>query len=318
MRNITYEQIKQHLKVEDIFDSVKQAFVAYNSDALIGIPVNLLHFPKGSDTHIKIAALKGYDYFSVKVVSMFPNNIKQNLSPYSGAIFLFDANTGFPTAILNDQGIITDLRTAAAGALITDDVANKSAKSVAVIGTGVQAYHQIVALSKLRKIDQLLIYGRNEDKANLLKEKLITTDIDATISLTNSVETAVKESEIIVATTSSKTPLIKGEWLRKGQHVTAVGSDDIYKNELDGTCFEVADKIYIDSLELNKKYGEYSHAVKASKELLNKTVEFGTAFSDNTLTESNDKITVAKLVGVGIQDLAASVVVMDKLKASTK
>lgn len=313
MIDISYEQINDSLKIEDLFEPVKQAFIDYNSSSLIGVPVSLLHFPNNADTHIKTAAIKGYDYFSIKVVSMFPDNAKQNLSPFSGAIFLFDAKTGFPTAILNDKGIITDLRTAAAGAVITDCIAAKSSTSVAVIGTGIQAYLQVFALSKLRQINKLAIYGRSKEKALSLKEKLIHSYPDLKVDLVDSAEKAVKESDIIITTTSSKTPLIKGNWLQKGQHITAVGSDDIYKNEIDSDCFNNADSIFIDSLELNKRYGEFSHAIKSKPNLIDKTVEFGNAFQDTVFQNSNNKITVAKLVGVGIQDLAASIVVMNKL-----
>lgn len=316
MMQISYEQVKELLQLEDLFEPVRQAFIAYNSSDLIGFPVNLLHFPNGGNTHIKIAALKAYDYFSIKVVSMFPENTRQNLSPYSGAIFLFDAKTGFPVATINDRGIITDLRTAAAGAIITDFLAAKTAKSVAVIGTGLMAYYQVVALAKLRAIDRLIIYGRNIKKSLALKEKLIQSNSNIQISTVNKVEEAVKNSEIIITTTSSTTPLVKGEWLRKGQHITAMGADDVYKNEIDNNCFERADKIFIDSLELNTKYGEYSHALKASPMLVDKTIEFGNAFQNKVFSNNQNKITVAKLVGVGVQDLAASIVIMNKLKNS--
>lgn len=316
MIHVTFEQINDLLKIEDLFEPVKQAFIDYNSSSLIGVPVSLLHFPNNADTHIKTAAIKGYDFFSIKVVSMFPENAKQNLSPYSGAIFLFNGKTGIPAAILNDKGIITDLRTAAAGAVITDFAASKSSTSVAVIGTGIQAYHQVFALSKLRQINKLAIYGRSKEKAFSLKEKLMLSYPDLKVDLVDTVEKGVKESEIIITTTSSKTTLIEGKWLQKRQHLTAVGSDDVFKNEIDGDCFNYADNIFIDSLELNKKYGEFSHAIKSSPNLIDKTVEFGAAFQNTIFANSKNKITVAKLVGVGIQDLAASTVVMNKLKNS--
>lgn len=316
MIEVTYEQINDLLKIEDLFEPIKQAFIDYNSSSLIGVPVSLLHFPNNADTHIKTAAIKGYDYFSIKVVSMFPDNAKLNLSPYSGAIFLFNGKTGFPSAILNDKGIITDLRTAAAGAIVTDFVASKSSTSVTVIGTGIQAYHQVFALAKLRQINNLVIYGRNKAKTIMLKEKLSGSFPKMKINLVYNLENAVKESELIITTTSSKTPLVKGEWLQKGQHITAVGSDDVYKNEIDCNCFNFADSIFIDSLQLNKKYGEFSHAIKSTPNLIDKTIEFGTAFQNKAFENSENKITVAKLVGVGIQDLAASLVVMNKLKNS--
>lgn len=313
MINVTCTQINDLLRIEDLFKPVKQVFIDYNASSIIGTPVSLLHFPNNGDTHIKTAAIKGYDYFSVKVASMFPDNLKNNLSPYSGAIFLFDSNTGFPVAILNDKGMITDLRTAAAGALITDFVASKSSSVVAVIGTSNQAYYQVLALAKLRQINELNIYGRHKAKALLLKEKLAVTVPEMKINLVDTLEKTVKESEIIITTTSSTKPLVIGKWLKKGQHLTALGADDIYKKEIDSDCFKYADRIFIDSLELNKKYGEYSHAIKSLPNLIHKTVEFGDAFQNEKLSNFKEQITVAKLVGTGIQDLAASIVVMKKL-----
>lgn len=314
MIQISFEQISKILKLEDLFEPIKKVFIDYNSDAVIGVPVNLLHFPNDGDTHIKIAALKNYDYFSIKVVSMFPNNVKQNLSAASGSIFLFDAKTGFPKAILNDKGIITDLRTAAAGAVITDFTASKKANSVAVIGTGTQAYLQVIALSKLREIKEVVIYGRNLEKAEILKEKFLITLPKCNIFIEKSIEKAVKKAEIIITTTSSKKPLVLGKWLNKGQHITALGADDVFKNELDIDCFKLADSIFIDSFELNNKYGEYASAVKSLPNILDKTIEFGEAFKNEELANSQNKITIAKLVGVGIQDLAASIIVMNSLK----
>jgi len=80
MIQVSYEQVMELIKVEDLFDPLKKVFIDYNSSNLIGIPVNLLHFPNGGDTHIKIAALKNYDYFSMKVVSFFPTNSNEGLS----------------------------------------------------------------------------------------------------------------------------------------------------------------------------------------------------------------------------------------------
>jgi len=162
----------------------------------------------------------------------------------------------------------------------------------------------------------MIIYGRHNDKSIVLKEKLTKSNPCIEIKTVDSVEEAVKNSKIIITTTSSKIPLVKGEWLSKGQHITAMGADDIYKNEIDSNCFERADNVFIDSLELNKKYGEYSHAINALPKLIDKTIEFGKAFQNRTLSDSQNKITIAKLVGVGIQDLAASIVLMNKLKTN--
>ncbi|AXT62369.1 ornithine cyclodeaminase family protein [Aquimarina sp. AD10] len=313
MINVSFEQIQSLIEIQDLFEPVKQSFIDYNSSRLIGIPIHLLHFPNNSDAHIKTAAIDGYPYFSIKVATMFPNNLKQNKSPNNGSIFLFDANTGELKAILDDKGTLTDLRTAAAGGIITNVVASQQSNAISVIGTGIQAYHQVLALSKLRAITSLVIYGRNKNNAILLKNKLEKKLQNISITIANSVEEAVKTTTIILTTTSSKTPLIKGEWLQKGQHITAVGADDTFKKELDIDCFKKADMVFVDSLDLNSKYGEYSKALKSLPQLKNKTIEFGKAFSDNTYSGDSNKITIAKLVGLGTQDLAAATLVMNKL-----
>ena len=314
MKVIPFKKIKEIAQVEDLFEPVKKAFIDYNSPNLIGIPVNLLHFKNNSDAHIKVAAIEGYEYFSIKVATMFPENKKKNLDPYNGTILLFNANTGVPEVVLNDKGILTDLRTAAAGAIITDFVAAKNANSVSVIGTGIQAYNQIIALSKLREISNLVIYGRNKENAILLQNKLKKILLKTAITIVDSVKEAVKKTTIIITTTSSKISLIKGEWLRKGQHITAIGADDTLKNEIDLNCFRKADTIFVDSIELNKKYGEYSHAIKSDSNLIEKTIEFGTAFKNDGYSNNQNEITLAKLIGLGVQDLAAAATIINKIK----
>ncbi|MEM7511911.1 MAG: ornithine cyclodeaminase family protein [Bacteroidota bacterium] len=313
MRQVSFEEIKEIIKVEDLFEPMRRSFIDYNSPNLIGIPASLLHFSGDADVHIKTAAIEGYDYFSIKVASMFPDNIEHNLSPYSGAVFLFDATTGVPQAVLNDRGLLTDLRTAAAGAVITDFVASSEANKVSIIGTGLQAWHQVLALDKIRRIEELVIYGRNQGKANALKGKFQKELPGISIKVASSAEEAVKETEIILTTTSSKKPIVKGEWLQPGQHLTAVGADDTFKHEIDVACLEKADAIFLDSLQLNLQFGEFSHAMLKNPDLMEKTMEFGQAFQHDAWSGNKDKITVAKLVGVGVQDLAAATYVLDRI-----
>lgn len=318
MITIEFEEIEKLIAIKDLFEPVKQSFIDYSSGKVIASPVNLLHFDNNADAHIKMAAIQGYSYFSLKVATMFPQNVAKNLPSNSGVIFIFNAKTGEFTAILKDKGYLTDLRTAAASAIIIDRVAVKNVDSVSVIGTGNQAYYQVKALKELRDFKMLTIYGRNNDNAEILKKKIENIISDISINIVKTVEEAVKNSEIIITTTSSTTPLIKGSWLSSGQHITAVGADDTFKKELDLQCFEDAKSIFIDSVELNNKYGEFKEALAKNPSLINKTVEFGQLFSGNNEVNENSGFTIAKLVGVGVQDLAAASVVMDKYLAKNK
>ncbi len=310
---IGFEEIKKLVQLDDLFEPIRQSFIDYSSGKLIAAPINLLHFKDDSDAHIKIAAVEDCPYFSIKVATMYPKNVLHDLPMNNGAIFLFNAKTGEFSAILHDKGYLTDMRTAAAGAIITNSLASKTAKTVAIIGTGMQALYQIQALKRLRNFDQLFIYGRNTAKADALRAQLKNNLPDITIQIAKSIEEAVKSSQIIITTTSSTLPLIKGDWLVDGQHMTALGADDAYKKELDVICFEKANAIYLDSISLNKQYGEFSEAFDHDPSLIGKTCEFGQLFSDLDTVQVFPKsgITIAKLVGLGVQDLATATLVMN-------
>jgi ornithine cyclodeaminase len=308
MITLELEKIKKLVTMKDLFEPIRQSFIDYSSGKVIASPVNLIHFNDNADAHIKIAAIKDYDYFSIKVATMFPQNSTKNLSVNDGAIFIFDAKTGIFIATLKDKGYLTDLRTAVAGALITNEVANKNSNTVSIVGTGSQAYYQVLAINELRNIETLTIFGRNIINTEKLKIKIEDELPNLKITIVKSVEEAIKNSEIIITTTSSTTAFIKSNWLNPNHHVTAIGADDTLKKELHAKCFENAESIYVDSTELNKKYGELKEVFEQNPLILNKTQEFGYLFLNNQ--NSKKGLTIAKLVGLGIQDLATANVVM--------
>jgi ornithine cyclodeaminase len=303
------EEIKKLISIKELFEPIKQSFIDYSSDKVIASPISLLHFDNSADAHIKIAAIKGYDYFTIKVATMFPQNNTQNLPVNDGAIFIFDAKTGSCIATLKDKGYLTDLRTAVAGAMITNEIAKKNSNTVSLIGTGSQAYYQIVALQELRAIEMLTVFGRNISNAEMLKMKIENAIPNLKIKIAGGIEEAVKASEIIITTTSATTPIIKSDWLNTSHHITAIGADDTLKKELDKKCFEGAKSIYVDSVELNKKYGELKEVFEQSPSTLEKTTEFGYFFSTNQKLKSG--LTIAKLVGLGVQDLATATIVIN-------
>jgi ornithine cyclodeaminase len=302
------EEIKKLISIRELFEPIRQSFIDYSTGKVIASPVSLLHFDNNADAHIKIAAIKDYDYFTIKVATMFPQNRIQNLPVNDGAIFVFNSKTGGCIATLKDRGYLTDLRTAVAGAMITHQIVNPSANKVSIIGTGAQAYYQIVALQELRNIGILTIFGRNIANAEILKMKIENTIPNLKIEIASSVEEAIKASEIIITTTSATIPIIKSEWLNINHHITAIGADDAFKKELNNECFEKAENIFVDSIVLNKKYGELKDLLEQST-IISKTKEFGSLFSTKEALKNG--LTIAKLVGLGVQDLSIATVVMN-------
>ncbi len=140
---------------KEAIEVVEEGFKAFNSGrAVVPFPVALQIPDHNGDVHIKPGYIKGYDTYTVKIASGFYDNPKLNLPTSHGMLLLFDSKTGFPLCFEVDRCYLTDLRTAAAGAVAARALSKKSVSQVAVVGTGTQARLQIEALSKVRKFDE--------------------------------------------------------------------------------------------------------------------------------------------------------------------
>lgn len=170
--------------------------------------------------------------FIVKVSPWFKINVNRN-RPQGGFIAVFDAATGHTLAILNEEHYLSDIRTAAAGALAARALAPKAVDDDAVLGAGVQAYWQPQAHFLERRFETLLIWARSQEKAEQLKVRLLGKLPNVKIRVSNDLERTVRQTDLLITATIAREPLVRGEWLREAQHITAVGADDATKCELD-------------------------------------------------------------------------------------
>ena len=311
---LTKEEIESVLTIKDAIDAVEDGFKAYNSGrAVIPFPVALQVPDHNGDIHIKPGYIKGYGTYTIKIASGFYDNPKLGLATSHGMLLLFDSKTGFPLCFEVDRCFLTDLRTAAAGAVAARALAKKSVGRVAVIGTGTQARLQIEALSKVRKFNELRVWGRSPenvkkyvaDMRKVLKAKVVPA---------KTAEEAVVGSEIVVTTTMSSTPLVKAAWIGSGTHITAMGSDSPEKQELDTALLGKADKIVVDSLKQCAQLGEVHHALKDGT-ITEKDVhaELGEILlGRKTGRESDDEITICDLTGIAVQDVVTSQLVYER------
>jgi ectoine utilization protein EutC len=312
---LTKEEIESVLTMEDAIEAVEDGFKAYNSDrAVIPFPVALQVPDHNGDIHIKPGYIKGYSTYTIKIASGFYDNPKHGLPSSHGMLVLFDSKTGFPACFEIDRCYLTDLRTAAAGAVAARALGKESVKRVAVIGTGAQARLQVQALSKVRKFDELRIWGRSpehvdryiEDMRKILKNKKIVA--------TETAEEAVVGSDIVITTTMSSSPLVKAAWVGKGTHITAMGSDSPEKQELESKVLAKADKVVCDSIKQCAALGELHHAIEEGA-MTEKDVhgELGEVLlGKKTGRESNDEITVCDLTGIAVQDVVTSQLVYER------
>jgi ornithine cyclodeaminase len=314
MKILTRQQIEQVLSIPSILEAVEQGFVAYSRGETIIPPVASLHFdhPPG-DCHIKYGYAKTGKYYVVKIASGFHDNPTLGLPAGNGLMLLFDKQTGRPVSILLDEGYLTDIRTAAAGSIAAKYLAPKNISCVGIVGTGAQAYCQLELLSFVTKCKKVMVWGRDAAKANILKKHPRLNNWE--IEVAKDLDQLAAECNLIITTTSSSGPLLFADQIRPGTHITAVGADDIGKQEIDPNIFVKADKIVVDSRSQCVEFGDASYAVKKGLIKKERLIELGEVIADSSLGRTSEtQITIADLTGVAIQDLQIATAVFEASK----
>lgn len=253
------------------------------------------------DVDIKTAYVSGLDRFAVKIASGFPGNISRGLPSGSGMMVVFSAETGFCEAILLDNGYLTALRTGLAGAVAADKLAPADIGTVGIIGAGVQACYQLRSLALVRKVNRVVVWDEWQEGVHQYVDEM-RTRYNFNIEAAESAEEVVRQSNLLVTVTASRSPLVRAEWLQTGLHITAVGADFPGKQELDPAVLERADRLYCDRLDQCRRLGELQHW-QGDHPL--EAVELGAVIRGTAPGRQNDsEITVCDLTGVGVQDTA--------------
>lgn len=308
LRLLFEKDIRDLLGPREAYDAVRDAFVrlAKGQAVLPGV-INLDIPATRTEAHIKGAYLQGTRHFAVKVASGSYDNPAHGLPSGGGMFLVFDSTTGLPVSILFDNGYLTDIRTGAAGALAADLLAKKSIDRVGIVGVGQQARYQLEALLGVRKPKTVAAWGRDRQKAEAYAEEM-TRKHGIPVEAVGSVEVACRGSDVVITVTPAHEPLVHGNWIDPGTHITAVGADGPAKQELDVDVFQKANKVVADRLDQCLRIGEIHHAVEAG--VLRKEdvyAELGElAAGAKRIRTSDEEITVADLTGVGIQDAAVA------------
>ena len=257
------------------------------------------------EVDVKTAYVPGIKSFAIKMSPGFFDNPKLGIPSTSGLMVLFSSKTGVLEALLLDNGYLTDIRTAAAGAVAARHLARDNASSACVIGSGNQAELQLKALNLVRPLKKAIIWGRDYDKASKLANKL-SVEMNIQVISEKDIEKSVTISDIIITTTPSNKPLIKSDWLKSGQHITAMGSDQNNKCELEASCITKCSCYIPDFQAQTKILGELRPALEAG--LISKDIKFhelGDVILDKEKGRKSDQdITIADLTGTGMQDTA--------------
>lgn len=305
IRILSEAQLRQVVGLNsDAVDCVEQGFAALARGEVSMPPILSLAIPENNgEVDVKTAYVKGLDSFAIKVSPGFFDNPGIGLPSTSGLMMLFSARTGVLEALLLDNGYLTDVRTAAAGAVASRHLAPTDAASVCILGAGVQAKLQLQAACLVRPIKQAFVWARDFAKAEAAAVEMAAVNGIEVRALEVAAD-AVTPADIVITTTPAAEPVLKAEWLRPGQHVTAMGSDQEHKTELDPACIELADLYVADRLAQTRLLGELRSAIEAGMASPEEDFpELGAiAIGMAEGRTADHQITICDLTGTGVQD----------------
>ena len=316
MEVLYLDQIKGLLKDLDLLPEIEAGFQAYSEGKVVVPPVGEMILERG-EVHIKYGHILGDPYYVIKVASGFYHNSELGLPSGNGMMLLFSQQSGIPECILLDEGHLTNVRTAVAGAIVARHLAPSNVQQIGILGAGTQGRMQLSWLKRVLQCRRALVWGRDEEELERYREDMEAEGFK--IATTQDPSMLAAKCELLVCTTPSKTPLLFARDIRKGTHITAMGSDTPDKQELDPEILQRADLVIADSIPQCKERGEIFRAMQAGILKKDKVKELGQVIAGATPGRvSQDQITVADLTGVAVQDIKIAAAVYSAYQAKSK
>ena len=285
------DQVRQHLRMADLIPAMEKALIDFSSGKVTQPVRSVINVdPPGGFLGLMPALTP--DGLGLKAVTFYPSNAGRGIPTHMATIFLCDPETGGPLAIM-DGRLITEMRTAAVSAAATKLLAARDATILAILGSGVQAHSHVEALRLVRNFEEIRVWSPTKEHAERFAKEIGAT--------ATSVEQAISGADVIVTATNSKTPVLKGLWLKPGCHVNAVGACRPDWRELDDEA--MSNVVFVDSRE---------GATKESGDVMlsgaNIHAELGEALAGKVPPRTNET-TIFKSLGMAVEDIAAAMLV---------
>src|SRR6185503_9225110 len=277
---------------------------------VLGIPA------AGGGFHIKAAGLMGErSYFAAKTNANFPDNPRHNLPTIQGTVFLADAATGEPLALM-ESGSVTALRTAAATAVAARFLARQDATRALVIGCGVQGALQLEAIAAVLPLRSVRLFDTDHARAESLASRAAGT-LGIAVEAVKDLAAALGDSDVCVTCTPARRAFVLKSHVAPGTFIAAVGADDRGKQELEPELVATA-TLVVDVLDQCAEIGELEHALAAG--LLTREqvhAQLGDVVAGRRPGRTrDDEITIFDSSGTALQDVAAAVAVYEKALAT--
>jgi ornithine cyclodeaminase/alanine dehydrogenase-like protein (mu-crystallin family) len=310
--------VRRALPMSDCIEAVDRAMRAFSNGGA-DVPLRtIMQLPGGRNF---FGVMPGYlddpRGLGAKILTVYPDNTKHGLPSHIGLVVLFDTETGMPLAVM-DAAEITAIRTAAASAVATRALARKDASHLAILGTGEQAVTHLEAISKVRTLRTIRVWGRSTGKTERFAQEE-SSRLSLKIEASRTAEEAVKGADIICTVTASREPVLNGAWLERGAHVNLVGASRLFAREADDDVV-AGSRFFVDSrTSARAEAGELRHAIDAGLVSESHVLgEIGEVLSGKVVGRTgNHEVTVYKSLGVAAQDLAAAHVIYERAARDT-
>jgi ornithine cyclodeaminase len=291
------------MKSVQAIPEIEKGFIAYSEGKTVIPPVGELQFedPQG-EVHIKYGHIKDDDYYVIKIVGGFFESPGSRRYTSDGLILLFKKGTAELVAMLEDKSYLTNVRTAAAGAVSAKYLAPKNVSCIGIVGAGVQGRMQLEYLAEITPCKKVMIWDMDQNAMDDYKKDM--ESVGYSVQTVSGTEEICAHCNLIVTVTPATSPLLFADKIRKGTHISAVGSDTPEKIELESTILQNADIVVADSISQCLLRGEIHQAIKAGVLEQERVLELGNVITHPELQrQSDEQITVADLTGVAVQDI---------------
>ena len=285
------EQVRKHLRMADLIPAMEKALIDFSAGKVTQPVRQVISVDPPGGFYGMMPALTP-EGLGQKIVTFYPPNAEKDLPTHMATILLNDPQTGAPLAVM-DGRLITEMRTAAVSAAATNLLASPDAKILAMLGSGVQARSHVDALRLVRQFEETRVWSPNKSHAEQFAREIGAQAMSA--------EDAIRDADVVVTATSSKTPVLHGTWLKSGCHVNAVGACRPDWRELDDNAMR--NVVFVDSREAAMK--ESGDVILSRAKIY---AELGEAFAGKVPPRGSET-TIFKSLGMAVEDVAAALLV---------
>jgi len=285
------QKVRKHLQIEKLIPAMEKALIDFSAGKVTQPVRSVITVDPPGGFFGMMPALTP-DGLGIKIVTFYATNAERGLPTHMATIFLVDPETGAPLAVM-DGRLITEMRTAAVSAAATKLLASSSAKVLAILGSGVQARSHVEALRLVRNFEEIRVWSPTREHAERFAKEIDAKAMPA--------EDAVRDADVVVTATNSKTSVLEGAWLKPGCHVNAVGACRPNWRELDDDT--MTNVVFVDSREAAMK--ESGDIILSGAKIF---AELGEVLAGKVPSRASET-TIFKSLGMAVEDIAAAMLV---------